>query len=369
MMMIDDQQQHLHSRRADSPPSCASFGAAHRISQCNRLADYLRGVGSMGNTPTPAIAKRSAPTFTKVPFQQGTPVVVGPSEDPNAKKVRIIVLSDTHRMHRELGKLPDGDILVHCGDWSNWATAAADTADFNEWLKEQPHALKIVVAGNHETNLSSGSPTGNRAIITNAVYLQGEEFVVNGIKFWGGPWNPARGFTKRANGFSVSPRQSAKNWSKMPDDVDILVTHCPPYGVLDRKEKNQKVTYMGCPQLLDHVIRVSPLLHLFGHCHYESGVAKAVIDHRDVFAARLQHRKSSSLDTRDETQSNQDATSSDVNFNESVKQRIESNSTKLTKPAARTEEEPTYTITKQMLTHRCPGYAKNAPSKMRTSHF
>ena len=106
------------------------------------------------------------------------------------------------------------------------------------------------------------------------VYLQGEEFIVNGIKFWGGPWNPARGFTKRANGFSVSPRQSAKNWSKMPDDVDILVTHCPPYGVLDGKEKNQKVTYMGCPQLLDHVIRVSPLLHMFGHCHYEPVLPK-----------------------------------------------------------------------------------------------
>ena len=69
-------------------------------------------------------------------------------------------------MHRELGKLPDRDILVHCGDWSNWATAAADTADFNEWLKEQPHA-KIVVAGNHETNLSSGSPT-ETCRITNA---------------------------------------------------------------------------------------------------------------------------------------------------------------------------------------------------------
>ena len=298
----------------------------------------------MGNKPTPAIAKRSAPTFTKVPFQQGTPVVVGPSEDPDAKKVRIIVLSDTHRMHRKLGKLPDGDILVHCGDWSNWATAAADTADFNDWLKEQPHALKIVVAGNHETNLSSGSPMGNRAIITNAVYLQGEEFVVNGIKFWGGPWNPARGFTKRANGFSISPRQSAQNWSKMPDDVDILITHCPPYGVLDRKEKNQNVTYMGCPQLLDHVIRVSPMLHMFGHCHYESGVAKAVIDHRDVFASRLQHKKSLTLDTRKEAQNNRGATSRDVNFNESIEQNVEASTMNSTKPPVTAKEQPTEAV-------------------------
>ena len=147
-------------------------------------------------------------------------MVVGPSEDPNAKKVRIIVLSDTHRRHRELGKLPDGDILVHCGDWSNWATAAADTTDFNDWLKEQPHALKIVVAGNYETNLSSGSPTGNRAIITNAVYLQGEEFVVNGIKFWGGPWNPARGFTNVLMASQVVETK-CQTGSKMPEDVDI----------------------------------------------------------------------------------------------------------------------------------------------------
>ena len=126
---------------------------------------------------------------------------------------------------------------------------------------------------------------------------------------------------------------------------------------------------MGCPQLLDHVIRVSPMLHMFGHCHYESGVAKAaVIDHRDVFASRLQHKKSLFLDTRDETQSNQDASLGDVNFNNSVEQRVESNSTKPA-PVITTIEESTYPSNETNADAGVPWVVKNAPSEMRTNHF
>ena len=42
----------------------------------------------MGNNPTPPIAQRSAPTFTKTPYQEGVPFVVGPADDPNAKRTR-----------------------------------------------------------------------------------------------------------------------------------------------------------------------------------------------------------------------------------------------------------------------------------------
>ena len=29
---------------------------------------------------------------------------------------RLVVVSDTHARHRELGELPEGDVLIHCGD-------------------------------------------------------------------------------------------------------------------------------------------------------------------------------------------------------------------------------------------------------------
>ena len=176
--------------------------------------------------------------------------------------------------------------------------------------------MKIVVAGNLEINLSSSGPIQNQNVISNAVYLQGQEFIANGIKFWGGPWNPERGFTKRANAFSVSSDECAKNWSRMPEDVDILITHCPPYGVLDRKEKKEVVTYMGCPLLLDNVIRVTPTLHMFGHCHYESGIAKAVIDVRDVFASRIQ--RANSLNNNSTDNNNNDNSSKDNNNSNNI---------------------------------------------------
>jgi Icc-related predicted phosphoesterase len=28
-------------------------------------------------------------------------------------------------------------------------------------------------------------------------------------------------------------------WSKIPKDTDILITHCPPYGILDKSAKDK----------------------------------------------------------------------------------------------------------------------------------
>ena len=64
-------------------------------------------------------------------------------------KVRIICISDTHGQHAGL-RLPDGDILIHAGDFMTYGNAPREIIDFNTWLGRQPHAHKIVMAGNHD---------------------------------------------------------------------------------------------------------------------------------------------------------------------------------------------------------------------------
>lgn len=51
--------------------------------------------------------------------------------------------------------------------------------------------------------------------------------------------------------------------------VDILVTHGPPAGILDRASRNEE--RMGGTQLLEAVQRVQPLIDVFGHVHGANG--------------------------------------------------------------------------------------------------
>ncbi len=67
--------------------------------------------------------------------------------------VRVVLISDTHGNHRQLGALPEGDVLIHGGDYTK-SGSHDDAVDFNTWLGELPYAHKIVVNGNHEYNAS-----------------------------------------------------------------------------------------------------------------------------------------------------------------------------------------------------------------------
>jgi Icc-related predicted phosphoesterase len=55
----------------------------------------------------------------------------------------------------------------------------------------------------------------------------------------------------------------------IPADTQVLVTHGPPYGILDRSIHNH---LCGSKSLLDSVIAVKPKLHIFGHIHEAYGV-------------------------------------------------------------------------------------------------
>jgi Icc-related predicted phosphoesterase len=66
-------------------------------------------------------------------------------------------------------------------------------------------------------------------------------------------------------------------WAKIPNGVDVLVTHGPPFGVLDRTTTDELV---GCEELLMAVERAQPRLHVFGHIHEGAG---ALVQGRTLF--------------------------------------------------------------------------------------
>jgi predicted phosphohydrolase len=172
--------------------------------------------------------------------------------------MRIVCLSDTHDLHREL-QVPDGDLLLHAGDATMKGTPA-QIAAFDRWLGTLPHAHKVVIAGNHDWAFER-TPAAARALIRNARYLEDEETTVDGLRIWGSPWQPW--FFDWAFNLERGPAIAAK-WALIPEGIDVLVTHGPPLGVLDRTSHGDDV---GCADLLAAVHRVRPRLHVFGHIH------------------------------------------------------------------------------------------------------
>eukprot|EP00931_Biecheleriopsis_adriatica_P106226 TRINITY_DN80712_c0_g1_i1.p1 TRINITY_DN80712_c0_g1~~TRINITY_DN80712_c0_g1_i1.p1 ORF type:complete len:218 (+),score=33.47 TRINITY_DN80712_c0_g1_i1:31-684(+) len=193
--------------------------------------------------------------------------------------LRVVVVSDTHNGHDKLD-VPDGDILVHCGDLTNRGSAPELTA-VNTWLGKLPHQHKIVVCGNMDKRLESQPSREARARwLSSAVYLEDETLEVEGLRFYGSPFTP-----KFCGAFQLDgAAEAAEKWASVPDDLDILITHGPPHGILDCVGRGQ---HAGCPELMKRVRSARPRFHLFGHIHEEGG--RKVVENDTTFVNAAQH--------------------------------------------------------------------------------
>jgi predicted phosphohydrolase len=131
---------------------------------------------------------------------------------------------------------------------------------FDAWLGTLPYRHRIVIAGNHDWMFEL-EPDKARALLTNATYLEDDETVVEGVRFYGSPWQPEFG-----NWAFNLPRGDAlaKKWARVPAGVDVLVTHGPPMGMLDVTSAGEAV---GCEELEKAMERIRPRVHVFGHIH------------------------------------------------------------------------------------------------------
>jgi predicted phosphohydrolase len=176
-------------------------------------------------------------------------------------------MSDTHSLHRKLN-VPDGDILIHAGDASRTGTFNEIRA-FGRWFRSLPHPLKIFVAGNHDRGFQDFPASARRALGDNSdglIYLQDMPLASSGIRFWGSPWQPY--FNDWAFNLPRDGDEIAEKWSRIPANTDILITHCPPYGVLDRANGE----HFGCGRLREQILNLRPRLHIFGHIHEAAGL-------------------------------------------------------------------------------------------------
>lgn len=175
---------------------------------------------------------------------------------------RIVFISDTHQLHDNL-VLPKGDIIVHAGDVGSRGSIP-EMIDFLEWFSKLPYAHKIFIAGNHDFAFERYPDDMANFLqrFPGVTYLQDSSVTVDGIKFYGSPWQPE--FYNWAFNLPRGERLAEK-WAMIPDDTDVLITHGPPATILDYTEYDK--INVGCVDLLKRVNEVKPKIHVFGHIH------------------------------------------------------------------------------------------------------
>lgn len=172
-------------------------------------------------------------------------------------------VSDLHGFRPDL---PGGDLLIIPGDLTARNTQEEyDT--FLSWLSQLPYRCKIVIAGNHDGLIEKGKVViKGDSFEKNIHYLCDSGMEFEGLKIWGSPYTPTFGrwYFMRNRGEEIK-----KHWDLIPSGIDILVTHGPPYGILDANYEGLKV---GCEELRNAVQeRVKPRIHCFGHIHEWGG--------------------------------------------------------------------------------------------------
>jgi Icc-related predicted phosphoesterase len=161
------------------------------------------------------------------------------------KNKSIFAFSDTHGKHRKLQIPQDTDIIVCAGDVCD-AGDEEQIQDFFDWYAEQPAKHKLFVPGNHDLPFEFVPEYAASRLPADITYIEQGSTIWEGIQFY---VLPARMGLHEA----TAPKF-------LPNDIDILVSHCPPAGILDDGR-------WGCPILRKLIDNAEPKIHLFGHCH------------------------------------------------------------------------------------------------------
>jgi len=183
--------------------------------------------------------------------------------------MKMVVVSDTHLQHEKL-EIPDGDIIVHCGDFSG---SEKSSYAFFDWYSKLDFKYKILVAGNHDFIFYNNDSEILEKKLNDdygIIYLQDKSVTIEGIKFHGSPWT-----VKFFNfAFMKSDTELKEYWDKIPLDTQVLITHGPQFEVLDRVPGNYGgIKHTGSKTLKYKMRELRNLkYHLFGHIHGETNM-------------------------------------------------------------------------------------------------
>lgn len=189
-----------------------------------------------------------------------------------SNKMKIVTFSDMHgQQNYNLTKWFDNnpaDLLIFAGDLQ--ANQQTDYGyEFIKWFHKLKYPKKILVFGNHDGFYRKTMEYAEKKKYNEIIFLFDETTVIDGIKIFGSPHSVEFG----SWWFMMKDEELADVWKNIPDDVDILITHAPPYGILDNTCDG---FFTGSKTLLQRISELKNMkYHIFGHIH-ESYGTKAI---------------------------------------------------------------------------------------------
>lgn len=185
-------------------------------------------------------------------------------------KLIIYAISDTHNVYKNL-IVSKCDLLISAGDYSFRGTEQ-ETKNFHEWLNDQPAKYIISVMGNHELGPEKDFELHKSLaleVCPRVHFIEEGLIEIEGLKIWCSAYTPA--FCNWAYNL-YSDEELRHHWNKIPEGIDILVTHGPAYGMLDEVFCPPSYEeHKGCKELWNAVLKIKPKAHVFGHLHYHYG--------------------------------------------------------------------------------------------------
>jgi Icc-related predicted phosphoesterase len=208
--------------------------------------------------------------------------------------LKIVAISDTHNRHRSIKDFQEfnshlneakeplgGDIIIHAGD----ATGRGEhweIESFLKWFSELDFRYKVFIPGNHDFGFEK-NPALYKTMCKDLdiILLIHDSIDIEGIKIFGSAWSPFF-YNWAFNGGRTLAESHLHNkplmrdlWKSIPFDTNVLVTHGPPYEILDELvyvDGTPKGQFVGCVDLKEKIEELKDLdIHIFGHIHCAHG--------------------------------------------------------------------------------------------------
>ncbi len=199
------------------------------------------------------------------------------SKKNKGNRMNLTCISDTHGQHRLLRLKGGGDILIHAGDSMSGGHSQEEAEDFIKWLSQQDYKHKVFIVGNHDIYLSKNKKKVKDYIaslkVDNIHFLQDESVVIDGYNFYGTAWSRyiSSMCTPDNWAYGYLEESEVKNkWDNIPANTDVLVTHSPAFGILDKVQGHS--VSLGSEGLRDRILQINPKIHVCGHIHSGRGI-------------------------------------------------------------------------------------------------
>ena len=194
--------------------------------------------------------------------------------------MQILAISDVHGRFSQFNpaSLPEADLCVVAGDMTNRGRRdPAEWRSFLFWWQELRRRYHVLwIPGNHDLHVQQGELSGHRChCLWNKVIGR------DGLSFYGVSMSPAYDMPELASQWAnMTTRWEVEEAAYAMPKVDIVVSHCPPYGILDAAgltkyaDGTWEKRSIGSNALRNYIDREKPRLVICGHVH---GCAGAVL--------------------------------------------------------------------------------------------